>query len=208
MAVRLHDGMAQSLVALNFNFDSLSDRLRADDVEGKKLLEMMRKRLHEVTASTKMISKSLHPVMLEELGLVDAIKTYVDKFIRRDDLNVEIEEIGFDKKLPAQLNLTLYRICQEALLNVVKHAGAKKVTITLTKGYPDAIMIIRDDGRGFSSDTKMARLKGFGIAGMKERVRRLSGEFQIRSKPNEGTRIRVTLPLEESNGKRRKDTSR
>jgi PAS domain S-box-containing protein len=208
MAVRLHDGMAQSLIALNLNFDSLAGRLRADDMEGKKLLEKMRKRLNDVTASTKMISKSLHPVMLEELGLVDAIKAYVNKFIRSDDLVVEIEEIGFDTKLPVQLNLTLYRICQEALLNVVKHAGAKKVTITLTKGYPDVIMIIRDDGRGFSLDTKKTRLKGFGIAGMKERVRRLAGEFQIRSRPNEGTRIRVTLPLEENNGKRRKDTSR
>lgn len=208
MAVRLHEGMAQSLVALNMNFDSLADRLRADDVEGNKLLEMMRKRLHEVTTSTKMISKSLHPVMLEELGLVDAIKAYVDKFIRNDDLVVELTEIGFDKKLSQQLSLTLFRICQEALLNVVKHAGAKKVAITLTKGYPDVIMIIQDDGKGFSLDSKSTRLKGFGISGMKERVRRLSGEFQIRSKPTEGTRIRVTLPLEESNGKRRKDTSR
>jgi len=208
MAVRLHDGMAQSLIALNLNFDSLAGRLRADDAEGKKLLEKMRTRLNDVTASTKMISKSLHPVMLEELGLVDAIKAYVNKFIASDELVVEVEEIGFDKRLPSQLNLTLYRICQEALLNVVKHASAKKVTITLTKGYPDVIMIIWDDGRGFSLDTKKTRLKGFGIAGMKERVRRLAGEFQIRSRPNEGTRIRVTLPLEESNGKRRKDTSR
>ena len=82
---------------------------------------------------------------------------YIDNFIRGEGLDVEFEEAGFDEDLPAPVSLALYRVAQEALTNVVRHAGASRVSISLTKGYPYAIMEIEDNGRGIS--TQKAKTK-------------------------------------------------
>ncbi|GEM_PF-2586047 len=195
MALRLHDEMGQYLVALNVDFDILENKYLQSDKDGAKLLKKIRGLLQDITESTRRISYSLHPSMLEELGLIPAIHYYVDRFIKSDSLNVDVEAIGFDEKLSPQVALTLYRVIQEALANAVKHAKADRIALTLTKGYPRVIMKVEDNGVGFSM-VDAPPDKGLGIIGMKERVKRLGGSFQIKSAPNKGTAIRVTIPLE------------
>ena len=120
--------------------------------------------------------------------------------MRSKYLKVEVGDAGFNEELPLHVGLTLYRIAQEALANVVRHANAKNVKVNITKGYPDVIMVIKDDGKGFDTEADPTIEKGLGIIGMRERVEGMEGSFHIKSFPGKGTRIRVTLPLEDENG--------
>ncbi len=195
MALRLHDDMGQSLVALNVEFDLLEKRVLAGERIDEEMLASIRRQLRDITESTRQISYSLHPPMLEDLGLVPALQRYMERFIVGENLTVDFEASGFDEKLPRQISLTLYRVAQEALTNIVRHADASHALVQLTKGYPRVIMKIEDNGKGFVFEKEPPQ-KGLGIVGMRERIERLGGNFRIVTNPGKGTRIRVTLPLE------------
>jgi PAS domain S-box-containing protein len=196
IALSLHDETSQTLAAVKNELELLKSRIPAGDPESERSLKEIKSQLLEITEGTRSISYSLHPSMLEDLGLMPALNWYAEKFVRNKKLKVGIESIGFDKEPPSNISIALYRVAQEALSNVVRHAHAKKVNVKLTKGYPNIIMVIEDDGRGFSLDDDQKLEKGLGIIGMRERVEGLGGHFRILSLPGRGTRIRVTLPLE------------
>lgn len=196
LALRLHDDMGQSFVALNANFGVLETRIPRGDREGESLLSEITEELRKITHSTRQIAYALHPAMLEDLGLVPALESYIEKFVESDTLEVEMEAVGFDEQLSPATALTLYRVAQEALTNVVRHAEASRVSIRLTKGYPRVIMTIADNGRGVT-EGENGSMSGLGIVGMRERVKSLGGDFSIHVLPEGGTRIRVTIPVED-----------
>jgi PAS domain S-box-containing protein len=196
IALSLHDDMGQSLAALKYDINRLEKKLPWDDVSCKKVLERINEQLRDITESIRQNSYSLHPAMLEDLGLIPTLRWYIDSFIRSDSLEVDFEAVGFDERVPEQIRLTMYRVAQEALTNVVRHAEAGRISLKLTKGYPKVIMVIEDDGKGFSLEKDDATGMGLGIVGIRERVEKLGGGFNIRTFPGKGTRIRVTLPLE------------
>ncbi len=196
IALNLHDGMGQSIVALNAEFALLEEKCQPVDDEALELLSKIREQLGDLTESTRQISYSLHPSMLEDLGLIPTLQWFIARFVENDKLHVEIESAGFNEELPGKVALALYRIAQEALTNTRRHADADKVNLKLAKGFPSVIMIIEDNGKGFSSEDIQSRDKGLGIVGMRERVAQLNGKFTIKSIPGKGTRIRVTIPLE------------
>ncbi len=196
LSVSLHDDIGQLLVALNVEFDMLEGRIDHDDTEGRNLLARMKEQMRAITDSARKFSYSLHPAMINDLGLVPAIEWYVDRFIKCEALDVEIEAAGFNDELPPDTSLTLYRVIQEALRNVVQHSGAARVSVKITKGYPRVILVVEDNGSGFDLDNGETVAKGLGIVGMRERVRSLGGDFKIKSSAGSGTRIRVTIPLE------------
>ena len=199
IALSLHDETSQTLAAAKNDLEMLKGYISGGGDESERLFNEVSKNLLKITESTRRISYSLHPAMLEDLGLMPAIKWFADKFVKSKKLRVGIESMGFDKEPPQQIALALYRVAQEALSNVVRHAGAERVNVTITKGYPNIIMIVEDDGKGFAVGGDRARGAGLGIIGMRERVESLGGKFRIRSVPGEGTRIRVTIPLEVEN---------
>jgi signal transduction histidine kinase len=192
----LHDEFGQGLVALRLDLEMLEKRMSAVCPKSKTSLAAMRKHLRTVSESARSLSKSLHPAMLDELGLVPTLNWYVDNFVRNKNLEVEIRDAGCEKGIPLPAALALYRVAQEALTNVLRHAGATKVTISLTKGYPYAIMEIEDNGRGISRKKGKGKTRGIGLVTMRERVEYLGGSFQIKSTPGKGTRIRVKVPIE------------
>ncbi len=195
MALQLHDDMGQSIVALNFDFDLLEIRIREDIPVDEEVLKRIHAQLRSLTESTRRISYSLHSPTLEDFGLVPALKQYVERFVVRKDLDADFEASGFDERLPRQIGITLYRVAQEALTNIIRHAEASHVVVQLTKGYPRVIMNIEDNGKGFALEKEPLK-EGLGIVGMRERVERLGGDISIITSPGAGTRIRVTLPLE------------
>jgi signal transduction histidine kinase len=138
--------------------------------------------------------------MLDELGLVSTLTWYVDNFVRRKGLDVEFEAVGFDKRLPRPVAVTLYRVAQECLTNVVRHADASRVIIRLTKGYPYVIMMIEDDGKGISTRKSKSPKQGLGLVSMRERVQLVGGTFEINSRPGKGTKIRVEIPIKGIHG--------
>jgi len=201
IALSLHDETSQTLAAAKNELELLRGCISGGGKESERLFKDVRDNLLKITESTRRISYSLHPAILEDLGLIPAINWYAEKFVKSKKLHFEIKAVGFDKEPPQHISLTLYRVAQEALSNVVRHANAEHVKVTITKGYPNIFMIIEDDGKGFTTKEDGIRGKGLGIIGIRERVEGLGGRFRIRSEPGKGTRIRVTIPLEvESNG--------
>ncbi|MCK4235873.1 MAG: sensor histidine kinase, partial [Candidatus Krumholzibacteria bacterium] len=200
IALSLHDESGQSLMALKVELDIIEKWLPVDEERCMKSLGVIREQIQHITESTRRISYSLHPSILEDLGLVSTLRWYIDSFVKGKELEVDIEASGFDEELPMQMNLTLYRVAQETLTNVVRHADASRVLLKLTKGYPRVILVIDDNGKGFSLDEGAVPERGLGIVGMRERVGDLGGNFQIRTSPGNGTHIRVTLPLEVDDG--------
>ncbi|MBN2069990.1 MAG: PAS domain-containing protein [Candidatus Krumholzibacteriota bacterium] len=197
IALNLHDEIGQSMIVIEGEFSLLEKKIEADDTETLDRVKRIREQIHGLTETVRQVSYSLHPAMLEDLGLIPTIQWYIDNFVRNTGIKIAFETAGWDERIDQQLSLTLYRIIQESLTNVVRHSRAKNVLLKLTKGYPDVIMSVVDDGKGFELDSDEG-LKGLGIVGMRERVNSQNGRFIIHSTPGEGTRIRVTLPLEGS----------
>ncbi len=201
MALQLHDELGQDLVAINAEILFLETEVESCENKPKETLAKIKGQLKELTQSVRKMSYSIHPAVLEDLGLRPALRSYIDKFIESDSLHVELVITGFDGKLIGDEALTMYRVAQEALTNVVKHAGAKNVTVRIIRGYPDLIMVVEDDGRGFSPRGKESRGKGLGIINMRERLEGMGGGFRIISAPGKGTRIRASIPMEEHDEK-------
>jgi PAS domain S-box-containing protein len=195
----LHDEVGQAITALKLELEILEKDLGSINPCTRKSLEAARDQLRFISDGTRTLSRSLHPSMLDELGLVPTLNWYVDNFVRGADLEVDVEAAGFDEALPRLTALTLYRVAQESLMNVVRHAGASRVTISLTKGYPCVIMEVEDNGRGISSK-RTARSKGLGLVSMRERVELAGGTFRISSFSGRGTKVRVKIPIEARNG--------
>jgi PAS domain S-box-containing protein len=196
----LHDEVGQALTVLKLELEMLEKDLSPLGPCSRKSLEGMRRQIRFVSEGTRSLSKSLHPAMLDELGLVPTLTWYLDTFVRSEGLEAELTEAGCDEGLPPAVALALYRIAQEALTNIVRHAQASRVTISLTRGYPYAIMEIEDDGRGIPRTKGKDESKGLGLVSMRERAEILGGTFQIRSSPGKGTRIRVKIPIEGRSG--------
>jgi len=192
----LHDEVGQALTALRLELETLEKSLKPQGPCVRKSLEAIRSQIRFVSEGTRSLSKSLHPAMLDELGLAPTLNWYIDSFVRSEGFEVEFDEAGFDEDLPIRVSLALYRVAQESLTNIVRHAGASRVTISLTKGYPYAIMEIEDNGQGISAAKGKSKSKGLGLVSMRERVEHMGGVFHLRSSPGRGTRIRVEIPIE------------
>lgn len=196
IALKLHDELGQEIVALNAEFLFLETRLGSCDNDVRETLEKIRQQLRELSQSARQLSYSLHPSMLEDLGLVPTLQWYIDKYVQSAGIDVTLTTAGVEERLTGETALTLYRVAQEALTNVVKHSGARAVTIRLIRGYPDLIMQIEDDGTGFELEGDGTAGRGLGIVGMRERIERAGGALRISTRPGRGTKIRVTVPME------------
>jgi PAS domain S-box-containing protein len=194
----LHDEIGQALVGLRLEIDMLERNLQPLRPCARKSLEALKSQIKFITGTTRTLSKSLHPAILEDLGLVASLNSFIDNGVRSDSLEVEFEDAGFDEEPPFPVSLALYRVAQECLTNVLRHSGASRVKIKLTKGYPHVIMVIEDNGRGMAPATGKSKTKGLGLINMRERIDHMGGTFQLVSSPGKGTRVRVTIPIEKS----------
>ena len=196
MARELHDGVIQDLLSLSYQF--------ADDepqvtVEPSKF----RNELLKFVARLRGFVNELRPINLEELGLVPALEAYIDDLKTKKALELKIDLLIEEcTKLPNPLELCIYRAVQELLNNVIKHARANWVKISLRCFENKVLLLVEDNGYGFSPPENLADLsqqQHFGLVGLVERVELLDGMLGIRSKENEGTEVSITLPLENTN---------
>jgi two-component system, NarL family, sensor histidine kinase UhpB len=149
-------------------------------------------------------ASDLRPTAIDDLGIFKAIEAYVADWQERYGIRVDIQTLGRDDRLPADVGAVLYRLVQEGLTNVLKHADAGKVSIVLEKKKQGLALVIEDDGVGFDPETvgRLApgsgRPPGLGLSGMKERVALLGGTIAIESSQGKGSTIFVQIPLEAS----------
>ena len=185
----LHDEVGQVLTAVLLELDALAPSLaqdRQDELTETKTT--VRRALEEV----RRIARELRPEMLEELGLISALTELSSAFSRRTGLRVQRE---FDQALPPlseEAELALYRVAQESLTNVARHADAKTALMTLERGPRSVVLTVRDDGRGFSNGAPPERQGG--IRGMRERALLVGGALAVKASPAGGVEIRFEVP--------------
>ena len=195
IARELHDRVGQNLSALNINLDIVLGLL------GEQASHEVRVRLRDSLAlvdgtlqSIENVMADLRPPLLDEYGLGAALGWYAEEFVRRTHLRVDFEDRARERtrELRPEAAVTLFRIAQEALNNVAKHAQAAVATITLEMKDDHFILQIRDDGRGFDPGASTSRL---GMRSMRERAEAAGGALALESAPGRGTAVRISMPL-------------
>lgn len=188
----LHDEVGQSLSALLLGIGNVAAVISPEaDTEARDQLQDLRRLAERTVAVVRDMSLLLRPSMLDDLGLIPALQWQAREVSRTKNLPVQIQSDATPEDLPEEHKTCIYRIVQEALHNISRHAKARNVRIHLTQSADTLLLTIQDDGQGFIP----AREKGLGVLGMQERVKHLHGTFEINSKLGEGTFIRVELPL-------------
>ena len=194
----LHDDTVQSLIAIGQRIELCRASLD-DPTEAREQLTDVRRMVTEAIQSIRHFSHELRPPALEDLGLVPALQALVNDLARADALEVNLEIDGQPQGLVPDMEVVIYRIVQEALQNVRKHAHASKVRVCAEFTDKGVAIAVRDDGVGFTIPpnlTDLANQGNFGLMGIEERVRLFGGELEIHSQPGHGTELKVTLPLE------------
>ncbi len=198
LARELHDDLSQKLAALGMEVstllqpsgppDSLPDRVRALSV-----------RINDLAEGVHALSRRLHPAVLDELGLEAALREECVAFSTQAGIPCEVQSRGVPISLPEDVSLCLYRVAQESLRNIAKHAEATKVRVAISGEKARIGLRVEDTGDGF--DLKEAKGRGgLGLISMEERVRLLNGKFTIESQPGEGTTVEVFLPFVSAKG--------
>jgi signal transduction histidine kinase len=152
--------------------------------------------LDSTVAATRRISSDLRPMMLDDLGLLPATEWLTQNFSERTGIRCTLALADPDMELQDPHATTIYRVLQESLTNVAKHARASNVDVRLERADGELVLTVRDDGAGFSPDTSH-KPNSYGLIGLRERVYLLGGKVRIDSAPDDGTRIEVRLPLPE-----------
>ena len=191
LARELHDETGQALTSILLGLSAVEEAREPDDmrVAASNLRELVVGTLQDV----RRLAVQLRPKALDDFGLVAAVEHLVQTFSEATSIRVDFEAPLADERLPAEVETTLYRIVQEALTNIVKHAEASRVSILLVRSSGSATVVIEDDGQGF----KPAEVRdgGLGIIGMRERVELHEGRLTVESAPGSGTTLVAEVPL-------------
>jgi PAS domain S-box-containing protein len=194
LAREMHDDISQRLAILAIDMGKLEQLCEESATPIVEALQDMRKRLVDLSSDIHAISRQLHPSILDDLGLADAVQAECEGFTRREGIPVKYETEAVPSNLPKDIALSLFRMVQEGLRNVAKHAQSQNANVLLFSKDDFVHLNISDDGVGF--DYSEARKKpGLGLASMEERVRLIQGDISIKSEPGKGTVIEVRAPL-------------
>lgn len=192
IARELHDDTAQRLAAMLVR---LQVAMRQEDLPKRNtILEEIREGILETAEAVRRIARGLRPPVLDEVGVIAAIRSHAEALRKAYEFDIDVENPAEEPRLGPDAELALYRIVQEALSNVVRHAGATRARVVFDAGNGSLRVLVEDDGKGFVLDPTRPT-SGLGLMGMRERARNAGGELQIDSRPGEGTRVRVKIPL-------------
>lgn len=202
IAREIHDGLAQNLASLLMQIDFCLGLIDSDPQATKAILAKAKAFVRENVQEIRRSIFALRPLDVEKLGFLPALHKYAQGFEEQNEVPVHLSIVGEEvqSQLPPKYEYALFRIVQEALNNVRKHASAKNVWIVLDLSAPNVVSLrVTDDGLGFDRTVEeMASLRhggGFGLAGMKERTKALGGKLVVEAEPGSGTKITAILPL-------------
>jgi two-component system sensor histidine kinase UhpB len=197
----LHDEIGQALTAIKINLESIHKEipheLSGDTGESFKETDTL---VDNILDQIHQISLDLRPSILDDLGLVPTLNWYVKRFAQRMNIPADFSPGKFKERLDPELETVIYRVVQEALTNVAKHAQAEQVWVSLERDGENVRVSIEDDGGGFDLDVvtkKTPEKRGAGLLGIQERAMLMGGRAEIRSAVNKGTRIDMRIPWKE-----------
>jgi signal transduction histidine kinase len=191
LARELHDETGQALTSILLGLRSVDEAAEPEQIA--TAVSALRELVVATLQDVRRLAVQLRPKALDDFGLVPALERLVQTFSESSGIDVELEAGLGDDRLPSEVETTIYRIVQEALTNVVKHAEATKVSILLVRRENTVTAVIEDDGRGFKADE--VRADSLGLEGMRERVELHDGRLTIETAPGSGTTARVEVPL-------------
>ena len=194
VARELHDEAGQALTALQLGLSRVEQS--AASSETREMAASLRTMAVDTMEMIRSLALDLRPAALDELGLVSALRQYVKSFSERVGLPITFEA-AVERNLSEETKITLFRIAQEALTNIAKHAGASRAWVALRSEADQFKLLVADDGRGFDADGALRRSdhKSLGLLGIQERCHLLGGHLDIVSLLGDGSRLRVTIPL-------------
>jgi signal transduction histidine kinase len=206
----LHDGVGQVLTAIKMDLGMIERASGGDGHDLKGRVREVREQVTELLQEVRTMSQLLRPSMLDDFGLVPTLQWLVEKFTVRTRIEVDLRTPASDTRLPPAIEVLLYRVTQEALTNVVKHARAKHVDVEFAVRAGEASLTIADDGVGFDVERfrRTPAAGGVGLLGMRERVAYYRGRIEFRSRPDDGMRISLTIPIDDPTDTERGDGGR
>jgi signal transduction histidine kinase len=197
----LHDEVGQALTAVAINLGTIkSNKSQILNEETVERLEESLLMTENVLEQVREISHNLHPSILEDLGLVSALRWFVGRYRDRTGIAIGLKGIAVDGNLNPEIALACYRVVQEALTNVVKHAQATRVQICLKEEGHTLSCIIEDNGNGYDQEAEAVgdyHVRGIGLISMRERISSIGGHLSVQSRPGQGTTISFQIPLKE-----------
>jgi signal transduction histidine kinase len=191
LARELHDETGQALTSMLLGLKAI--RGAADDEEAEKAETELRELIVDALRDVRALAVELRPAALDDFGLVPALERLAETFAERSGIATAVQAALGQERLPADTETALYRLVQEALTNVVKHAAATSVNIVLTRRADGVSAVIEDDGQGF--DQSSIRDDSFGLVGMRERLALLDGTLTVESRPGSGTTLLAYVPF-------------
>jgi len=198
IAQSLHDDTGQALSMLIIHLDRIDERIQPDEQELKKQVADARELAANSLTELRRILSGLRPAILDDLGLVPAIRWFARTNLEGVGIHVVVKAPSVPLELSPAITTTLFRIVQEAVNNIVRHAGAGTVTLVLQLNEGIVQLRVEDDGRGFDpghASRDAVELQRLGLLGIRERAELLGGEFRVESAPDKGTRLQVSIPL-------------
>ena len=190
----LHDDLSQYLAVLAIDTGKLEQQAEATDAREKDGLHKIKTRLMELSERVHTLSRQLHPAIVEDLGIVDALSSLCEELEPNEDVLIDYQAEGVPPDVPDDQALCIFRVAQEALRNIVKHSGATRTQVRLHSKNGTLQLQVRDNGIGF--DVKEAKNRiGLGLQSIEERVSLVGGIVRVETEPGNGTAISVSIPL-------------
>ncbi|TVQ12891.1 MAG: PAS domain-containing sensor histidine kinase [Balneolaceae bacterium] len=194
----LHDGLGQMITAAVMNVELIDNALRTQPDKAIEYVESVKSLLNTTIQEVRNISQDLRPAILDDFGLTPALRLLCEDFSKVSGIDITMGAFDMNDRLPSRLEITLYRICQEAISNIVRHADATEAGIQMYRRSNTILVVIQDNGKGFDRGlirTDLSR-SGSGLTNIKERVELHNGRLQIESAPGQGMELIIEIPLD------------
>jgi signal transduction histidine kinase len=199
LARELHDTIGQSLTAIIMTTAAVENNLPPDFLSGKKKLANVRDIARQALQELRNLIFNLRPETLDDLGLALALRSQAKKHLEPAGIQTRFKVAGLKDRLPAEVEIAVFRVVQEAITNIVRHAQASAADISLTKENGRLIIRVEDDGVGFdTASLPRGDQKGWGLRGMEERITMLGGEFYVGPRASDGTLVLAEVPLDQT----------
>ncbi|MBN1548291.1 MAG: PAS domain S-box protein [Syntrophaceae bacterium] len=199
LARELHDDLAQRLAVFAIDVGQIEQRLGDLPEPVRETLNEMKKGIVTISQDVHNLSRQIHPSILDDLGLIKAVESECAHFSKREGIEIVFNHENIPTVIPKGISLSLYRITQEGLSNISKHACANRISVSLKGTGHDVLLSVQDDGIGFDP-AEVREKPGLGFSSMRERTRLMHGEFSVSSQPERGTVIKVKVPLTRKEG--------
>jgi len=195
IARELHDEAGQSLTMIMMDLGRAIDALPIQEEEAKKKLEQTRSLAAQTLTEVRKLIYDLRPEVLDQLGLIPALRSYTKNRLEVENIKTRLRFTGLNDRLPPEIEVTLFRVIQEAVTNIIRHSKASMVDVEVNGTEQSVAATIADDGQGFDVEAALADPESWGLRGIRERISIVGGDLSKQSGPGKGTQVQFRIRL-------------